>query len=182
MKSLSIYFIVFIGLSVILLGSCKKDEPQSPADFVKDKPHDVDMVGYWIGYVYVKYQYYGGKIMPDVTDTSTIYAAVSEYQSSGADFSYGLKKKNGHYIHSYDPATKNSEQYWFSGISGKQKTIYDVFAQAGAEPSTFVDFDYEVYNTDTLIIVDYGTGEKRLLVRVADPANIPSTLKIKETL
>jgi hypothetical protein len=70
--------------------------------------------------------------------------------------------------------------FWYSGVSGKQKTVYNVFAQGGSAPSTNVDFDYEVYNTDTLIIVDYASNEKRLIVRVADPSNIPSTLKIKE--
>ena len=180
MKYLRIYLVFFIGLGVLALGSCKKDEVQTPADYVKELPHDADIIGSWIGFVDVKFTSVGGEIILDVTDTSTIYPAISKYNSDGSDFSYSLKRENGHYIHSYDPNTKNSMNFWYSGVSGKQKTVYNVFAQEGAAPSTNVDFDYEVYNTDTLIVVDYSSNEKRLIVRVADPSNIPSTLKIKE--
>jgi len=152
----------------------------SPEEFVKDKPHDDNIVGYWIGFVDVKFTSIAGKIVLDVTDTSLIYPAVSEYNASGADFSYRLERVNGHYTHSYDQSSKNSEDYWYSGTSGSQNTVYDVFSLTQADASTRVDFDYEVFNTDTLIINNYNSGEKRLLVRIDDPSKIPSGLKIKE--
>ena len=180
MRKYGIYIALIIGLGFLVMNSCKKDEIQSPADYVKDKPHDPQMVGYWIGFVDAKFKTIGGKLVVYVSDTSTIYPAVSEYQSGGEDFTYQLKKENGHYIHSYDPASKTSSNYWYSGESDKEKVIYDVYALSGSSPSSYVEFDYIVYNTDTLITTDYNSAETRLIVRVDDPSKIPSTLKIKE--
>ena len=167
-------------LSFLVLNSCKKDPVQTPEEFVMDKPHDPNIVGYWIGFVDAKFQTVGGKLIVIVSDTSTIYPAVSEFQSGGADFSYQLKKENGKYIHSYDPASKISQNHWYSGISGSEAVVYDVYAFSGSEPSSYLDFEYQVYNTDTLITADYASGDTRLLVRVDDPSKIPTTLKIKE--
>jgi hypothetical protein len=180
MRKYGFYLSVIIGLFVLVLGACKKDPVQTPAEFVQDKPHDPNMVGYWIGFADAKIEVVSGVIKVTLTDTSTIFPAVSEFQSGGADFSYVLKKENGNYIHSYDPNSKNSENYWYSGVSGKEKVVYDVYALGGGEPSSYLEFDYIVYNTDTLITTDYTHGETRVLVRLADPSKIPSTLKIKQ--
>lgn len=180
MRKIGFYLAIILGLGVVVLSSCKKDPVQTPAEFAQERPHDPDMVGYWIGFVDAKFQTVGGKLIVIVSDTSTIYPAVSEFQSGGADFSYVLKKENGNYTHAYDPASKNSENYWYSGVSGNEKVVYDVYQFGDGEPSTYLEFDYKVYNTDTLIITDYYTAETRLLVRIADPSKILLTLNIKE--
>jgi len=176
------YFAAIIMVSGMLFTmACKKAEVQTPADYVKDLEHDPNVVGYWIGYAYAKFETINGKFIVIVSDTSTIFPAVSEYQSSGADFAYSLKKENGNYIHAYDPSTQSSLNYWYSGpSSSNERVVYDVYSIDGKSVSTRIDFDYQVYNVDTLIANDHNTGFKRLLVRVADPSKIPSTLKIKE--
>jgi len=180
MKKIQLFASIVLVMGVLLAVSCKKKDTITPEEFVQDKPHDKDVIGYWIGYADVTFKTVNGELILDVTDTSTIYPAVNEYKKDGSDFSYRLKKENGHYIHSYDPNSKISLNYWYTGVSGNQKTLYDVFSIGGADPSSTIDFDYQVYNTDTLIIHIYSTDEKRLLVRIADPSKIPSGLKIKE--
>lgn len=180
MKKIHLFISIIVFTGALFTISCTKKVVVTPSEYVQDKPHDRDVIGFWVGYADVTFKTINGALVLDVTDTSTIYPAVSEYKSDGSDFSYQLKKENGHYTHAYDPNTKNSLNFWYTGISGNQKTLYEVYSIGDASPSTRVDFDYEVYNTDTLIIHVYSSGEKRLLVRVADPSKIPSGLKIKE--
>jgi outer membrane lipoprotein-sorting protein len=175
------FFALTIILALLFSLACNKDDEQNPADYVKDLEQDTNVVGFWMGYVDAKFETIQGEFKVIVSDTSTIFPALSEYQSDGADFSYALKKENGHFIHSYDPASQNSLDYWYSGPSSStERIVYDVYSIDGKNISTRIDFDYMVYNIDTLVINDRNTGVKRLLVRVADPSKIPSTLKIKE--
>ena len=181
MKIIKHFSALTVILAMLFSLACNKEEGQSPADYVKGLEHDPNVVGFWIGYVDAKFQTIQGEFKVIVSDTSTIFSALSEYNSDGADFSYALKKENGHYIHSYDPTTKTSLDYWYSGPSSSaERVVYDVYSTDGINSSTRIDFDYMIYNVDTLVINDRNTGIKRLLVRVADPSKIPSTLKILE--
>jgi len=180
MKNIRIYMALVLGIAIMTFASCTKDPKQTPEEYVKDLPRDKEVVGFWMGYVYGEVKSISGKEYLTITDTSTIYNGISEFQSGGADFAYRLKKENGEYIHSYDPSSKSSQAYWYSGKSGAETVVYDVYAQAGAEPSTRVDFEYRVFNTDTLITADYVTGDFRILVRLADPSKIPDSLKIQK--
>jgi len=180
MKKHIAYLSLVMMVFVMIVSACKKTPVQTPEEYVKDLPRDKEVVGFWVGYVYGKVKVLNGKTLLTITDTSTIYHGLSEFQSGGADFSYLLKKENGRYIHAYDPNSRNSLNYWYTGKSGDETVVYDVFANPGAAPSTRVDFEYKVFNTDTLITTDYASGEKRILVRIADPMHIPDSLKILE--
>jgi len=180
MKKIHLFVSIIVFAAVLFTISCTKKDVVTPEEFVKDKPHDQDVIGFWIGYTDVTFKTVAGQLIIDVTDTSTIYPAVNEYNSNGADFSYQLKKENGHFIHAYNPSSQISENYWYTSSSGGQKTLYEVYSIGDADASSRTDFDYEVYNTDTLIIHSYSSEKKQLLVRVADPSQIPSGLKIKE--
>ncbi len=159
--------------------ACNKSEDAEPATYVKDFEHDTNVIGYWIGFTDAEIKSINGKVVVIMSDTSTILPAVSEYRADGADFSYDLKKENGEFIHSYDPNAKRNMNYWYSGSSSAtEKVVYDVYSIDGKNISTTLDFDYQVYNTDTLIINDRGTNTKRVLVRLEDPSKIPPTLKI----
>jgi hypothetical protein len=174
-------WILAAGVAAMMMSVSCSDDDVDVAAYVKDKEQDPAVVGYWIGFEDAEIKTINGKLVLIMSDTSTIYPSVSQYVEDGSDFAYALKKENGHFIHSYDPSTKISLNYWYTGPStATESVLYEVYSIDGKNISTTIDFDYMEYNTDTLIINDRTTDKKRVLVRVADPSNIPSTLKIKE--
>jgi len=181
MKNIKILALFFGFAALIFTAACNKDDDVSPAEFVKDKEQDTAVIGYWLGFEDAEIKSINGKIVIVMSDTSTIYPSVNEYRADGADFSYSLKKKDGDFIHEYDPDTRISLNYWYTGPStATEKVLYDVYTIDGKNISTTIDFDYFKYNVDTLIINDRNQDEKRVLVRIADPSKISSTLKIKQ--
>ncbi|RLD66753.1 MAG: hypothetical protein DRI84_04105 [Bacteroidetes bacterium] len=180
MRNIRVLFVLISVLGLLFSVSCSKEE-ENPEDFVKDLEHDPNVIGFWIGYVDAKFETIQGKLKVIVSDSSEIYPAVSEYHSSGADFSYSLKQESGHYIHEYNPSSQMCNDYWYSGpLSSTERVVYDVYSTDGVSVSSRVDFEYQIYNVDTLIINSTSGGGTRLLVRIEDPSKIPSTLKIKE--
>jgi len=182
MKTIKNFSVLAVIIVMLFTLACMKDEEwRTTADYVKDFEQAPNLVGFWICYDEDGLKYTNGFREPNANDSSKILALIYEYRADGTDFMYYLKKENGHYTHSYDPASIISLDYWYTEtIESDETIVYDV-QDAGSNLSrTELEFYYLPYNVDTIIFSDYSTGIHCLMVRIADPSKILSTLEIEE--
>ena len=182
MKTIRIFSVLVAIIGMLFTLACMKNEDRrTTADYVKDLEQAPNLIGFWICYDKDGLKYTNGFREPNANDSSKIIPVVYEYRADGTDFVYYLKKENDHYIHSYNPATKTSLDYWYTATNESSETIvYDVQDAGNNLSRTELEFRYLPYSVDTIIYGDYSTNTHFLMVRIADPSKILSTLEIEE--